>query len=145
MTENRNIYLLSEQVSHHEKWGIADGLGKFELSSLGDVEAFDILFALIESGVAMLVSGAGNENLITSEVTGSSVMSAMRDSPAVVRNTNGRMKNPSNSVVDGLWNDGESEMILADGIRKGRDNHTFDSEKAWWPPAKGEKSPRYSV
>lgn len=94
--------LLSEQVSHHEKWGIADGLGKFELSSLGDVEAFDILFALIESGVAMLVSGAGNENLITSEVTGSSVMSAMRDSPAVVRNTNGRMKNPSNGVVDGL-------------------------------------------
>lgn len=93
--------LLSDQVDHDVKRSVSDSLGELGLLLLGDVHAINVFLCLVERGVAMLVSGSRNEDLISGEVAGSGVMSTVRDSPAVVRDADGRVKNPSDSIVDG--------------------------------------------
>ena len=57
-----------------------------------------------------LLTSAGNENFITSEVTRSSVVTSVRDSPRVVRNEESRVQDPANGVVEGL---GGTEALVA--------------------------------
>jgi hypothetical protein len=86
----------------------------------------------------MLVSGSRNEDLISGEVAGSGVMSTVRDSPAVVRDADGRVKNPSDSIVDGLGErkrTAEGKLVRReDGADQSeRQELTREGENAWCP------------
>jgi hypothetical protein len=65
------------------------------------LETLDLLL-LLDSGVTELGSGPGNKDLVSGEVTGSSVVLAVRDPPRMVRDEEDRVENPSNKVVDPL-------------------------------------------
>lgn len=94
--------LLSEKVDEDEEGSVSNGLGELELSLLGDVQSLEIFLLLVELGVLVLLPGSGNEDLVSSNVSGGRVMSTVRDPPRVVWDSKSRVKNPSDSVVDGL-------------------------------------------
>ena len=94
--------LLEQEVDEDEKRSVSDSLSQLELSLLGNVETLDVLFVLIELGVIQLIPRSGNEDLVSSDMTGSSVVSAVRDPPRVIGDSKSRVNDPSDGVVDSL-------------------------------------------
>jgi len=104
--------LLEQEVDEDEERSVSDSLSQLELSLLGDVETLDVLLGLVEFGVVQLIPGSGNEDLVSSDVTGSSVVSTVRDPPGVVRNSESRVNDPSDRVVDGLKEEERDEEFV---------------------------------
>jgi hypothetical protein len=93
--------LLDYQVSQDDDRSIANSVLQFLLPLLADGNTL-VLSLLLDLGNSQLGPGSGNKDLIPGDVTGSGVVTTVRDPPRVVRDQEGRVQDPSYRVVDGL-------------------------------------------
>ena len=61
-----------------------------------------VLSGGVERGVLVLLSRSGDEHLVPRHVAGGGVVAGVRDSPRVVGDTEGRVEDPSDGVVNCL-------------------------------------------
>lgn len=107
--------LLNEDVGQVVEGSILENLGKPLAPGLLNLRGTDLLLdgvfivgvvsrfgSGLKGETATLLTGTGNEDLVTGQVTGGGVVAGVRDSPRVVRNEKGRVKNPADGVVEGL-------------------------------------------
>ncbi len=92
--------LSNEKVVACHEGRVFQSLSELFLSEFGNVDTGKLL--ILSSRETEFLSGLGDEDLISGQVAGSGMVSTVRDSPRVVRNQQGRVDEPSNSVVDGL-------------------------------------------
>jgi hypothetical protein len=79
-----------------------------KLSKMNSLDAKQL--ALLLDLETEILSGLGDENLITGQVASGGVVSTVRDSPRVVRDQESRVDEPSDSVVNVL---GRREGLVA--------------------------------
>lgn len=76
---------------------------------------------------ATLLTGTGNKDLITGKVTSGSVVAGVRDPPRVVGDKEGRVKNPTNGVVDGLAGAETLVTALVSNNPNTSEDHTLEN------------------
>lgn len=91
--------LLQEHVVQERDGRLIDRLAQLLLARSRDAQA-RVLALLLDLGVAELLAGSGHVHLVTRQVVRRSVVSAVRDSPRVVRHKQRRVQEPSDRVVD---------------------------------------------
>jgi hypothetical protein len=94
-----------EQLHSTPKGGtdrrVSDSFQKFLLNLCRDVEAEQVVATgCVKGRKANLLAGFGDKDLILGHVSSRSVMLCVRDAPGVVRDTETRVKKPSDGVVD---------------------------------------------
>ena len=93
--------LVEESTPESADGRLLESLLELSLAPGGNGDTLLLRLVLLGRDTA-LRTGAGNENLVTGKVAGGSVVAAVRDTPRVVRDKEGRVENPSDTVVDGL-------------------------------------------